>query len=38
MILSLITETILHMMLYPQNHDHLLKQLESMIKQGQGFQ
>ncbi|MGL5014698.1 MAG: hypothetical protein ACRC6V_10465 [Bacteroidales bacterium] len=28
---------ILHMMLYPQNHDPLLKQLESMIKQGQGF-
>lgn len=28
---------IVHMMLYPQNHDPLLKQLESMIKQGQGF-
>lgn len=28
---------ILHMMLYPKNHDPLLKSLESMIKRGQGF-
>lgn len=28
---------ILHMMLYPLNHDPLLKSLEIMIKKGQGF-